>query len=234
MFFDYYYLILVVPAIIFVMIAQASVKSAYNKYSKQFSRRGLTGAQAAQLVLDANDVRGIQIYQIEGTLSDNFNPSQKAINLSSGVYGSTSLAAIGVACHEAGHAVQYANEYFPLQIRNTIIPISQIGSKFAMPLIIIGIVLGYFSEKLFNIIWIGIAFFAAAVLFELITLPVEFNASRRAIKAIESNGILDEEETVGAKKVLKAAAMTYVAALAVSLGQLLRFVLIAMGGRRRD
>ena len=231
--FDWTYLILVLPCIILSLWASAKVNSTFKRYSKQLSRKNITGAQAAQQVLMDNDVTGVKIEQINGKLSDHYDPRTNVIRLSDDVYSSTSTAAIGVACHEAGHAVQYAKNYGPIKLRAAIIPITNIGSRLAMPLILLGLLftaLGSFSE---TIIYTGIACFALSLAFQLVTLPVEFNASRRAMQAIERQNILTDDEQVGARKTLSAAAMTYVAATAVSLAQLLR-LLALFGGRRRN
>ena len=231
--FDISYLVLVLPCIIFSLWASASVKSTFNRYSKVYSSRRLTGAQAAQRVLSANGVTGVRIEQVRGNLTDHFDPSTNVIRLSDSVYNSTSVAAIGVACHEAGHAVQYAHHYAPIKLRAAIIPLTNFGSKLAMPLIIVGILLSSLSNLGTMFVYLGIAAFGLSLVFQLITLPVEFNASRRALRAIEDGAILTNEERRGAKKTLTAAAMTYVAATAVALAQLLRLILI-FGGRRRD
>lgn len=224
--FDIWYVILVMPCVIFALIASAGVNNTFEKYSKQISRRGLTGAQAAKRVLDANGVYDVRIERISGHLSDHYDPKSNVIRLSDSVYNSSSTAAIGVACHEAGHAVQYATNYSPIHLRAAIIPLTNIGSKLAIPLILLGVLLTFLGYVSFIFIYIGIACFAFSLVFQLVTLPVEFNASRRAIKAIESNGILYDDELRGAKKTLSAAAMTYVAATAVALAQLLRLILI--------
>ena len=231
---DMTYIVLVLPCILLSLWASSNVKSTFNKYSKQFSQRRLTGAEAAQRVLMANGVRGVRIERVSGNLTDHYDPKTNVIRLSDGVYSSTSTAAIGVACHEAGHAVQYAESYAPIKLRAAIIPITNFGSKIAMPLILMGILfssLGYFSDTL---VYLGIACFGFSLVFQLVTLPVEFNASRRAIQTIESAGLLTAEEQRGAKKTLKAAALTYVAATAVALAQLLRLIAIFGGRRSRD
>ena len=231
---DMTYIVLVLPCILLSLWASSNVKSTFNKYSKQVSQRRLTGAEAAQRVLLANGVRGVRIERVSGELTDHYDPKTNVIRLSDGVYSSTSTAAIGVACHEAGHAVQYAESYAPIKLRAAIIPITNFGSKIAMPLILMGILfssLGYFSDAL---VYLGIACFGFSLVFQLVTLPVEFNASRRAIQTIESAGLLTAEEQRGAKKTLKAAALTYVAATAVALAQLLRLIAIFGGRRRRD
>lgn len=233
MFFDWTYVVLVLPCVILSLWAGSMVNSTFQKYSKQISRRNITGAQAAQRVLAANGVAGIRIERVSGNLTDHFDPKANVIRLSDSVYESTSTAAIGVACHEAGHAVQYAKNYGPIKLRAAIIPITNIGSKLAMPLILLGLLLYAFENLSFTFVYIGIACFGLSLVFQLITLPVEFNASRRAISAIQDYDILTPEEQKGAKKTLTAAAMTYVAATAVSLAQLLRLILI-FGGRRRS
>ncbi len=234
-YFDYTYLILVMPAVIFAMICSARVNSTFKKYSTQFSARGLTGAEAARHVLDSNGLNYIRIEHISGSLTDHFDPRDGVIRLSDDVYGNTSTAAIGVACHEAGHAIQHAVGYFPIKLRSAIIPITNIGSKLAMPLILIGLLFSGTSETMGALINIGIACFGLSTVFQLVTLPTEFDASRRALRVIESSNLLYPEEMAGARKTLRAAAMTYVAALAVSLMQLLRLIVLFGGrGRRRD
>ena len=231
--FDISYLVLVLPCIIFSLWASASVKSTFNRYSKVYSSRRLTGAQAAQRVLSANGVTGVRIEQVRGNLTDHFDPSTNVIRLSDSVYNSTSVAAIGVACHEAGHAVQYAQHYAPIKLRAAIIPLTNFGSKLAMPLILLGVLLSFGETVSYGFVYAGIACFGLSLVFQLVTLPVEFNASRRAMQAIESGELLTEEEQKGARKTLTAAAMTYVAATAVALAQLLRLLMI-FGGRRRN
>ena len=233
--FDWTYVVLVLPCILLSLWASSNVNSTFNKYAKQHSIRRITGAEAAQRVLAANGVRGVRIDRVSGNLTDHFDPKTNVIRLSDNVYDSTSTAAIGVACHEAGHAVQYAQDYAPIKLRAAIIPITNFGSKIAMPLILIGILLSALGNVSYTFVYLGIAAFSLSLVFQLVTLPVEFNASRRAMQAIESANILTEEEQRGARKTLKAAAMTYVAATAVSLAQLLRLILIFGGrSRRRD
>ena len=232
MYFDWTYVVLVLPCILFSLIASSSVNSTFKKYSQQFSRRGITGAQAAERVLRANGVNGVTIARVSGNLTDHFDPKTNVIRLSDSVYGSTSTAAIGVACHEAGHAAQYAQNYAPIQLRAAIIPVTNLGSKLAMPLILIGLLLSAFESVSYGFVYLGIACFGLSLVFQLITLPVEFNASRRAMRAIEDGELLTDEEQRGARKTLTAAAMTYVAATAVALAQLLRLLVIF--GRRRD
>ena len=232
--FDWTYLVLVLPCIILSMWASSSVNSTFKRYSSVLSYRRITGADAAQRVLYANGVRGVQIQRVSGNLTDHYDPRTNVIRLSDSVYNSTSVAAIGVACHEAGHAVQYAQNYAPIKLRAAIIPITNIGSKLAMPLILIGILLSFLGNFSYALVYLGIAAFCLSLVFQLVTLPVEFNASRRAIQAIEAGNILTDEELRGARKTLKAAAMTYVAATAVALAQLLRLIVLFGGRRRRD
>lgn len=232
--FDWTYIVLILPCLLLSLWASANVNSTFRKYSKQLSYRRITGAEAAQRVLSANGVRGVRIERVNGNLTDHFDPKTNVIRLSDSVYGSTSTAAIGVACHEAGHAVQYAQDYAPIKLRAAIIPITNFGSKIAVPLILIGILLSALGNVSYTFVYLGIAAFGLSLVFQLVTLPVEFNASRRAMQAIESANILSEEEQRGARKTLSAAAMTYVAATAVSLAQLLRLILIFGGRRRRD
>ena len=226
--FDIYYFILIIPALLFGLWAQSQVNTNFQKYSKIGTMRGMTGAQAAEYILRQNGIYDVSINRISGHLSDNFNSRTKTISLSESVYNSTSIAAIGVAAHEAGHAVQHAVNYKPIRIREMIIPVTQIGSWLYLPIIMIGFI--FSSQGLVNL---GIILFSTLAIFQLVTLPVEFNASDRAIKTLSQSGILYGEEITGAKRVLKAAALTYVAALVSSLAQLLRLILI-FGGRRRD
>ncbi len=221
---DYYYLVFVLPAIFLMLIAQIAVKSTFSKYSKH--NCNISGAEAARRVLQANGVNGVQIERVSGNLTDHFDPKTNIIRLSDAVYDNYSVAAVGVAAHEAGHAVQYAKNYSPIKIRTAIYPLCSLGSRLAMPLVLLG-----FLFSFYYLIDIGIIFFAFTLLFQLVTLPVEFNASRRAISAINNYGILNPDDVGGAKKVLFAAAMTYVTSLLVSLAQLLR--LIAISRRRR-
>ena len=230
---DWTYIVLVLPFMILSLVASAKVNSSFKKYSEVHSKRGLSAVDAARRVLQANGVTDVAIEQVSGHLTDHFDPKANVIRLSDSVYGSTSVAAIGVACHEAGHAVQHAVGYVPVKIRTAIVPITNIGSKLSIPLIFIGIALSYLGEFYSYIAYVGVALFSLCVIFQLVTLPTEFNASRRAIKALSENGILDEQELKGAKKVLSAAAMTYVAALAVAVMQLLRLLIIVGNSRRR-
>ena len=233
MYFDWTYIVLVLPCVLLSLWASNSVNSTFKKYSSQMSRRGITGAQAAERVLRSNGVSGVRIERTAGNLTAHYDPRANVIRLSDPVYSSTSVAAVGVACHEAGHAVQYAQNYAPIKLRAAIIPITNIGSKLAMPLILLGVFLAVFENLSYTFVYLGIACFGLSLVFQLVTLPVEFNASRRALAAIESGEFLTEEEQRGARKTLRAAAMTYVAATAVSLAQLLRLILI-FGRRRRD
>lgn len=230
---DWTYIVLVLPFVILSLVASAKVNSSFKRYSEVHSKRGLSAVDAARRVLQANGVTDVAIEQVSGHLTDHFDPKDNVIRLSDSVYGSTSVAAIGVACHEAGHAVQHAVGYVPVKIRTAIVPITNIGSKLSIPLIFIGIALSYLGEFYSYIAYLGVALFSLCVIFQLVTLPTEFNASRRAIKALSENGILDEQELKGAKKVLSAAAMTYVAALAVAVMQLLRLLIIVGNSRRR-
>ena len=231
--FDWTYLVIVLPCLILSMLASSSVNSTFNKYAKVNSIRRLTGAEAAQRVLSANGVTGVRIERIAGNLTDHYDPRTNVIRLSDSVYNSTSTAAIGVACHEAGHAVQYAMNYAPIKLRAAIIPLTNFGTKIAWPLMLAGLLLSSMSYAFYNLVYVGIACFGLSLVFQLITLPVEFNASRRALVAIEEGNILTDDELVGARKTLRAAAMTYVAAVATSLVQLLRLIAI-YGRRRRD
>ncbi len=231
--FDWTYLVLVLPCILLSMLASARVNSTFKRYAKQISARHITGAQAAQRVLQFCGVGNVRIERVSGNLTDHYDPKANVIRLSDSVYDSPSTAAIGVACHEAGHAVQYAESYFPIKLRAAVIPVTNFGSKLAMPLILLGILLsamGSFSDIL---VYLGIACFGLSLVFQLITLPVEFNASRRALAAIDQAELLTADERKGAKKTLSAAAMTYVAATAVAFTQLLRLILL-FGRRRRN
>lgn len=226
--FDTTYLVLVVPALLLALWAQMKVKGTFSKYSTVYNMRGYTGEQAARVILDRFGLTHVRIEHISGSMTDHFDPRTNVVRLSDTVYGSTSVAAIGVAAHEVGHAIQYSVGYAPMKVRAAIIPLTNIGSQLAMPLILLGIL---FNSS--NLAQIGIVCFSAAVAFQIVTLPVEFNASRRALAILDDTGMLSREEHAGAKKVLTAAAMTYVAATAVALAQLLRLVIL-FGGRRRD
>ena len=223
-FYDYWYVILVVPMIIFSLIMSANVKGTYSKYKTVRNRSGITGAEAARRILLEN---GITDVRIEGELTDHYNPRTNVVSLSADVFNSTSVAAVGIAAHEVGHVCQHYSGYAPIKIRNAVLPVANIGSSLSIPLIILGIFLSFKP-----LVMAGVIAFAAVVLFQLVTLPVEFNASSRAMKSLVSCGILSSDETSGTRKVLSAAAMTYVAALAVSLAQLLRLILIARSNNR--
>lgn len=214
---DTTYLILVLPAVIFAFWAQANVQSTFNKYSKVQS--SMTGYDSARAILDANGLTNVRIERVSGNLTDHFDPRTNVIRLSDSVYDARNAAAVGVAAHEAGHAVQYAVGYSPMKFRSAIIPITNIGSNLAMPLVLLGILLSYPT-----LAYIGIAAFGLSTLFQLVTLPVEFNASGRAMDALKSSGRMSNDETNAAGRVLRAAALTYVAALAVSLANLLRLI----------
>ena len=231
--FDWTYIIIVLPCLLLSLWASSSVNSTFKRYSKQLSTRGITGRDAAICVLEAHGIHNVRVERIAGNLTDHFDPKTNVIRLSDSVYNSTSTAAIGVACHEAGHAVQYAQSYFPMRIRAAIIPATNIGSRLAMPLILLGVLFGVGGSYSYTLVYAGIACFSLSLVFQLVTLPVEFNASRRAMQAIAGRGILTEQEQKGARKTLTAAAMTYVAAVAVAAAQLLRLILL-FGGRRRN
>ena len=233
--YGFYYMdsgyILVLITAILSMIASARVSSTFKKYSNKPTARNITAEQAARRILDSNGLHNVRIESVRGNLTDHYDPKTNVIRLSDTVRNSTSVAAVGVAAHEAGHAVQHATGYIPIKLRNTIVPVANIGSMAGPYLIIIGLLLsGGFSNILINV---GIWFFSFAVLFQIVTLPVEFNASRRAIATLEGDMYLESDEVPAVKKVLGAAAMTYVAAAAVSVANLLRFIMLA-GGRRRD
>lgn len=219
--------VIMIPVLLFSFYCQIKVKRAFRRYSSVHAMCGMTGAQAAARLLQLNGITDVQIRQIGGTLTDYYDPKNKEICLSGDVYNATSVAAIGVACHEAGHACQHAQGYAPLKIRNAAIPATRIGSSLGIPLVLLGMV---FTWR--PLIMVGIVLYALVALFQLLTLPVEFNASRRALQTIESNQFLTEQEYRGAKRVLTAAALTYVAALASALATLLRLLLLA--GRSND
>lgn len=225
--FDYTYLVFVLPALLIALVAQIKVKTTFHKYAKVMNARGLSGAEVATKILSSNGVLDVAVQRVSGNLTDHFDPTARVIRLSQSVYDSHSVAAVGVAAHEAGHALQYAEDYFPIRLRAAIIPVTKVGSALSWPLIILGLVFSF--GILVNL---GIILFSVVTLFQLVTLPVEFNASRRALNILQQQGILAPEELGGARKVLTAAAMTYVAALLVSVMQLLR--LIALFSNRRD
>lgn len=225
-YYDSYYLILVVPAILLSLLAQAKVQSTYKKYAKMMSARKSTATEVVQQILQKNGIHTVDVQRVSGSLTDHFDPKANVIRLSDTVYGDCSVASIGVAAHEAGHAVQYATGYLPIKLRNAVLPAANIGSKLSVPLILLGLL---FSMQ--PLVEFGILLFSFVLLFQVITLPVEFNASRRAMETLDENGILQGEELTGAKKVLGAAAMTYVAATITTAMQLLRLVLLS---RRRN
>lgn len=243
MFFGFFWgdwtLIVLLPAMIFTIITQFSVKSTFDRFDKVQTVRRISGAEAARRILDRNGLYHIKVERVQGHLTDHFDPRTNVIRLSDATYDSTSVAALGVAAHEAGHAVQHATGYLPIRVRSAIIPITQFGSRLAMPIFLIGFLLtslAYVDSYVGGIIMLfGIALFSLSAIFQLVTLPTEFNASSRALKTLEETEILQGEELVGARRVLSAAAMTYVAALATSLAYILRFLLIASSasGRRR-
>ena len=228
LYIDPWYIILVVPAMLLAFWAQINVNTTFSRYSKVLAPSGMTGAESARRVLEANGVTGVRIERISGNLTDHFDPKTNTIRLSESVYDATTVSAVGVAAHEAGHAVQYAIGYAPMQLRAAIIPATNIGSQLSMPLVLLGLI---FSSAM--LVDIGIIAFSMSTLFQLITLPVEFNASRRAVATLESSCVSDTE-VKGAKAVLRAAALTYVAALAVSLASLLRIILLFGNRNRRD
>lgn len=236
-------LLIVIPAVLFTLWAQFRINSTFRKFSKQAAFSGMTAEEAARRLLNANGLYNIPINHIDGDLTDHYDPRNRSLNLSDSVYGSKSIAAIGVACHEAGHAIQHAENYVPHAIRMSLVPICNIGSMVAMPLFVVGAIIASFSylsaytnsyllsDISLYLMLAGIACFSLVTLFQLVTLPVEFNASRRALEGIQQCGMLSDEELPGARKVLSAAAMTYVAALATSLLSLLRLIVIARDSR---
>ena len=229
-YYDYTYFVFIVPALIITMIAQYKVQSTFKKYSRIVTVKGMTGAQAADSVAKYGGASGVRIQQIAGSLTDHFDPRNNTISLSEDVYGSTTIAAVGVAAHEAGHSIQHAKGYLPNKIRGVLVPISSFGSRLAIPFVIVGLIL---PVQYNFVVTIGIALYGLAVLFQLVTLPVEFNASFRAIKALDETGILYPDELEGAKKVLIAAAMTYLAASFTAIMSLLRLLVLA-GNRRSE
>ncbi len=238
MFMDYTYVIYVLPAVLLSLLAQAMVKSRFAKFNRVLSERNISGAQAAALLLRSNGIMDVKVAHISGTLTDNYNPSTKILNLSDSTYSSTSIAAIGVAAHETGHAIQHDVGYGPLALRSILVPAANIGSRFGPTLAILGLIFGYSTEAeslipIFQLITnIGLILFAASVIFYLVTLPVEFDASRRALKILKETGTLSPEELSGVRKVLWAAAMTYVASALTAIGSFVR--LLVLTGRRRS
>lgn len=231
-YFDSTY-ILVLPAIILAVIAQGKVSSTFNKYSRVPSRIGMTGAEAARRIMELNGIYDVSIERVAGNLTDHYDPSKKVLRLSDNVYSSSSIAAIGVAAHETGHAIQHARGYAPLSLRSIMVPAVNFGSRLFLPLILLGLLFSFSSAMGNSLITLGIILFGITVLFTLVTLPVEFNASKRAIACLSESRILYDDEVDGAKKVLSAAAMTYVASAAVAIAQFLRLVVL-FGGRNRD
>ena len=224
--------VMVLIGVVICMLASANVNRTFQKYSRIRSHSGMTGREAAERLLHANGIYDVTVQRVAGNLTDHYDPRNKTLNLSDSTYASTSVAAIGVAAHECGHAVQHANGYAPLKIRGSLVPVANFGSTLAWPLILIGFLIqGNASVLLINM---GILLFSAAVLFQIVTLPVEFNASSRALKSLETNGILYTEEVADTRKVLRAAALTYVASAASAILQLLRLILISGGRRRND
>lgn len=230
-YWDQTYILVVIGAVI-CMIASARVKGTFNKYSQLRSMSGMNGAQVAQRVLQAAGIYDVQVRHVSGSLTDHYDPRTKTVNLSDPVYNATSVAALGVAAHECGHAIQHAKSYAPLSIRSALVPIANFGSMLAWPVILIGLLFNTRSSGL--IIDIGILLFSAAVLFQLVTLPVEFDASRRALVMLRTQGILADDELRYTRRVLKSAALTYVASAAAAILQLLRIILITNGRRRDD
>lgn len=230
-YWDPTYILVVIGAVI-CMIASARVKGTFNKYSQLRSMSGMNGAQVAQRVLQAAGIYDVQVRHVSGSLTDHYDPRTKTVNLSDPVYNATSVAALGVAAHECGHAIQHAKSYAPLSIRSALVPIANFGSMLAWPVILIGLLFNTRSSGL--IIDIGILLFSAAVLFQLVTLPVEFDASRRALVMLRTQGILADDELRYTRRVLKSAALTYVASAAAAILQLLRIILITNGRRRDD
>lgn len=233
--YSFYYdptYVMVLIGVVICMLASANVNRTFQKYSRIRSHSGMTGREAAERLLHANGIYDVTVQRVAGNLTDHYDPRNKTLNLSDSTYASTSVAAIGVAAHECGHAVQHANGYAPLKIRGSLVPVANFGSTLAWPLILIGFLIqGNASVLLINL---GILLFSAAVLFQIVTLPVEFNASSRALKSLETNGILYTEEVADTRKVLRAAALTYVASAASAILQLLRLILISGGRRRND
>lgn len=229
------YLIFAAPVLILSLIAQARVNSAYKKYSKIQNSRRITGAMAAQMILKHYGITDVRIEACAGKLTDHYSPNEKVIRLSQGVFSGTSVAAVGIACHEAGHAAQHAENYLPNAIRTALVPVTNIGSRFGLLIAFAGYFLAYFTMGEFAqfVIIFGLALYGLVAVFQLVTLPVEFNASRRALDVIDANGMLAGDEYTGAKKVLSAAAMTYVAALATALVNLLYYAMRLLGNRRR-
>ena len=236
MYFDFYYLIIVLPFVLIAFYASYKVKSTYKRYSGLPIAGGMSGAEAAQMVLREAGVMGVRITTCGGELTDHYDPRDNTIYLSEAVYHGRNAAACGVAAHEAGHAVQHAEEYIPVRIRSALVPVTNFGSSVGVWLIMIGVILSMLGQFFVYVAYFGILLFSLTAIFQLVTLPVEFNASHRALDSIRASGMFARDEEQGARRVLTAAAMTYVAALAVSLAQLLRLLIIVAqaSGRRRD
>ena len=234
--FDWTYMVMVLPAVILAFYAQNKVNSTFKKYSKHSNKNGYTGAQVAQMLLSIAGINDVTIEQVAGNLTDHYDPRSKVLRLSQTVYGSQSIAAIGVAAHETGHAIQHNTGYVFLGLRNAIFPVVSFSSKLSMPLIMLGFILSAFSRGPLGLtlLFFGIILFTAVVVFQVITLPVEFNASSRAIEMLGENNVLYSDEIAPAKKVLNAAALTYVAAAAVSIATLLRYIMLFSGRSRND
>lgn len=235
LYWEYYLMgIILLPGIIFSIWAQARVSNAYSKYSKVLGSKGITGAEVVKQMLDVNGIQDVTIRQIDGELSDNFNPRTKVISLSKDVYNGSTIAALGVAAHECGHAIQHAKNYVPAKARGALVTVSNISSRLLWPIIIIGLLLDFGLETVYGrvVLWCGVAVFGLSLIFSLVTLPVELDASRRAVNSLVELNVLDGMEVKGAKEVLTAAALTYVATVVVSILELVRFLLIFT--RRRD
>lgn len=234
MYFDWTYFVLVLPAVILSMIASSFVNSTFKKYSKTINKSGITGAQAARMVLDSKGLRNVAVQPFPGELTDHYDPKTNIIYLSEAVFNSATPAAVGVAAHEAGHAVQHAENYIPVKIRSAIVPVTNFGAKLSPILLIIGLALSYYGSMFISLAYLGVALFGLSTVFQLVTLPTEFNASKRAMDSLKQSGYFGDSELSASRKVLTAAAMTYVAALAVSFMQLLRLFLIVASRDRRN
>ncbi|MBO4889618.1 MAG: zinc metallopeptidase [Lachnospiraceae bacterium] len=221
--------ILVIIGALLCLITSGMVKGTFAKYAKVASRLGMTGAEVAQAILHKSGIYDVTVQRVAGSLTDNFNPGTKTVNLSESVYDSSSISAISVAAHECGHAMQHDESYFPLSVRSSILPVANFGSKFGLWIVLAGVFISFFQPLIF----IGVLLFSFGVLFQIVTLPVEFDASKRALATLSDMGYLSDDEMDGARKVLKSAAMTYVASAAASILSLIRLILIAQGGRRR-
>lgn len=233
MFIDWTYILLVLPAVIFSLWASARVNSTFKRYSRQQIRSGINGYEAARMILDYNGLENVLIEKVRGNLTDHYDPRDNVIRLSENVYSGSTSAAVGVAAHECGHAVQHAVGYTPIKIRSALVPVTNFASTLSIPLILFGILLSYTSAYFIYVAYFGVAAFSLCAIFQLVTLPTEYNASKRAIRALESYGRMSDDELAGAKKVLNAAALTYVAALAVTVMQLLSLLLRVRRNDRR-